>query len=1282
MAPPADSTSTTEPPTVVANFRLPAFSTIDSTIWFKRAEVQFRIKKITSSTSQADHVLAAIPDALFPQISKWMDSKGSSAIQYEDLKKYLLKKFSLTPEQRVKSIFELYRRPLGDQRPSDALDQLRALARLPNDSSDTPRTIDLLVALWLTRLPESVRAAITDFTALSDDEIALKADQHFDAQDASATSSLAASANPPADTLDDTPPEAIAIASSSTPRRPRPSTQPSNKAPTPARKADFTSSLCFYHAKFGPKAKKCQAPCAWPSSSQPSIATIEATSSKNDVFFLKDSHSNTQYLVDTGACRSLLPKSMAHPGARCSDVHLIAANGSPIQTYGSQHVVIATANKQYPWEFIIADVSLPLIGADFLAHYHLMVDVAHRRLVDTQNLSCSVMTVAPSELALHVQDTTHPYASLRDEFQSVFRPELRPAPQAKPPHGVYHFITTTGPPVFSKFRRLAPDRFVAARKVFQEMEKIGICQKSSSPWSSPLHLVQKKDGSLRPCGDYRRLNMITEPDHYPLPNIADITSFLHGAKIFSTLDLLKGYFQVPMNPADIPKTAITTPFGTYTFNFSCFGLRNAGATFQRMMDDLLGDLPFCVAYIDDILIFSSSPEEHLLHLRTVLQRLQDAGLVLRHDKCTFGAKEVDFLGHRLSAKGVLPLPSKVSAVKSFPVPTTVKALQEFIGMINYYHRFVPNLASIMTPLYEVLKGKPKSLTWGPPQESAFCASKDALAAATFLQFPAPGAPLSLSTDASDTAMGAVLEQTINGHPQPLAFFSRKLSPAESKYSTFDRELLAAYSSVRHFRHFLQGTSFTLQTDHLPLVHAFSKKSDSISARQQRHLSSISEYNCTLRHVPGKKNPVADALSRNSISTICTGIDYKILARLQQEERDSTDLQNSESSLQFQPISIDDSGITILCDVSTGRPRPWVPPSFRRQVFDAVHGIAHPSARSTTKLLRQKFIWYGLSKDAKSWSRSCLSCQTSKIHRHTESGVGSFPDAQRRFSHIHVDIVGPLPSSEDHRYLFTIVDRSTRWPEALPLKTADAASCASALLSSWISRFGVPLHITSDRGSSFTSSLWSALTTLIGSTHHLTTAYNPEANGLVERMHRTLKAALMTRCKDASWMSQLPWVLLGLRTTPKDGTDVSAAELVYGDPLVIPSEFFPATSTSPDLVRLRSKVGDLSPFPQTYSDTRKTHVPESLKKASHVFVRIDSHRAPLTPPYSGPYKVLQRNDKALLLLIKGSGDWVSIDRVKPAFLPPDDAPPVRFSRAGRPLVPSKRGAFVQTTTVQN
>ena len=276
-------------------------------------------------------------------------------------------------------------------------------------------------------------------------------------------------------------------------------------------------------------------------------------------------------------------------------------------------------------------------------------------------------------------------------------------------------------------------------------------------------MTPKKDGTWRPCGDYRRLNIITEPDHYAMPNISDLTSSIGTAHIFSKLDLLNGYFQVPVNPDDVPKTAITTPFGTYVFHYSTFGLRNSGATFQRMMDQLLGHLPFCRVYIDDILISSESHREHREHLRSVLEVLHSNGLVTRRDKCIFSASTIEFLGHDISGDGIRPLSSKVEAVNRFSRPTTVKQLQEFLGMINYYHRFIPNAAEILLPLYHLSSSKQKELeAWTPTHEHSFISAKNALAQAATLATPNNTNKLYLVTDASNIAIGAVLEQCNNG----------------------------------------------------------------------------------------------------------------------------------------------------------------------------------------------------------------------------------------------------------------------------------------------------------------------------------------------------------------------------------------------------------------------------------------------------------------------------------------------------------------------------------------
>ena len=438
-------------------------------------------------------------------------------------------------------------------------------------------------------------------------------------------------------------------------------------------------------------------------------------------------------------------------------------------------------------------------------------------------------------------------------------------------------------------------------------------------------------------------------------------------------------------------------------------------------------------------------------------------------------------------------------------------------------------------------------------------SKAALADATMLSHPKPGASISLTSDASDQAVGAVLEQYVDGSWQTLAFFSKQLRPPEQKYSPFDRELLALYLAIRHFKYFLEGRSFTMFTDHKPLVGAMSKASDLWTARQQRHLAHISEFSTDIRHISGKDNVVADCLSRNTTGTntldnVVLGIDYAAMARAQTQDTDVQAFQTAITGLTIRPIQIHNSGPVLLCDVSLGHPRPIVPRTFQRQVFEAIHNLAHPGRKSTVKLVANKFVWHGVKKQVNKWAQECLACQTSKIQSHVRSPVIKIPVPAKKFSHIHVDLVGPLPPSEGFTHLLTIIDRTTRWPEAIPMVQTSTTGCAIALIRHWIARFGVPLDMTSDRGPQFTSALWNEVANKLGIQVHRTTAYHPQSNGLLERFHRTLKAALKARLQGPRWTDELPWVLLGLRTVPKEDLDTSSAELVYGEPLTVPGEF--------------------------------------------------------------------------------------------------------------------------------
>lgn len=809
-------------------------------------------------------------------------------------------------------------------------------------------------------------------------------------------------------------------------------------------------------------------------------------------------------------------------------------------------------------------------------------------------------------------------------------------------------------PIVHRCRKLNPAKLESAKDSFKELMKQGYIEPSKSSWSSPLHLVPKQDGTWRICGDYRALNRVTKPDRYPLPHLMSFSEKLHGKTIFSKIDLLKAYHQIPMDDAHKEKTAIVTPFGLFQYKFLPFGLRNAPATFQRYMDELFREVDFVFVYLDDILIFSENEQKHESHLRQVFQILHDHDIKISFPKCEFMKSKIEFLGHLVTPRNIQPIPEKIQAIENFPKPATYDSLRRFIGMTGFYRRFIANFSDITFPLTEMLRevNQKEKLNWTTEAEKSFQACKKALKGIVGLAHLHPTSQdFQLVTDASQVAVGAALHQIVDGCPTPISFFSKKLTETQRKYSTYDRELLAVYLAVLHFKHLIEGQNITLLTDHKPLLSGLKAKTEPKSERQQRQMMLINEYISDFHYIRGADNIVADCLSRDICSVELDAFDLQTIADAQEKDEEFKEFK--EKLTEF----ITPSKKKIWCEVSSIAPRPFISKQLRKKVFEELHNIAHPGVKASLRLIKARYFWPNMDRDIRSAVKLCLSCQQSKINRHTKSPIQSFElPVSSRFQYVHMDIVGPLPVAQNipYRYLLTIIDRATRWVEAIPLIDITALSVATAFLEQWISRFGVPLYVVTDQGRQFESEFFKQLSKMIGFTKLRISPYHPQANGYIERVHRTLKSILKAR--KTHWLKALPFALLGLRAHPNTDTGCSPFTYVTGTNILIPPiSIIPINKDMEkeyiqELVEVMQSVDFTKVALGSNHSMNSFHIDPQLNTCSHVWMRIDRVLKPLESPYEGPFEVVERYGKTFKIRkASGKEQVVSIDRLKPVVV---------------------------------
>ena len=447
------------------------------------------------------------------------------------------------------------------------------------------------------------------------------------------------------------------------------------------------------------------------------------------------------------------------------------------------------------------------------------------------------------------------------DYEDMFPEQL---PKGRPPKREVEFAIKTEPGAAPPNRppyRLSPKEHEELQAQIEDLLAQGHIRPSQSPYGAPILFVPKKDGRWRMCIDYRALNKQTIKDRYPLPRIDDLLDRLGKAKYFSTIDLASGYHQIAMKEDDIPKTAFRTHRGHFEFVVMPFGVSNAPATFQRLMNKVFAKEldAFILVYLDDILVFSRTKEEHLEHIRTALGRLRDAKIYARLHKCEFYKDKVEYLGFDVSARGVQPSPDKVRAVVEWPKPSSVKDVRSFLGLAGFYRRFIKNFSLKAKPLTELTRDD-AVWRWEEPQEMAFKTLKRSLVTAPVLHMPNFDLPFVLMTDASAVSVGGILEQDFGSGLQPVAYESKKLSPTEMRYSAYERELLGIVWAIGKWRHYFEGRKLIVQTDHSSLRHL--PNQPSVNRRIWKWVSILQGYDIEIRHIPGKVNP-ADTFTRQA-----------------------------------------------------------------------------------------------------------------------------------------------------------------------------------------------------------------------------------------------------------------------------------------------------------------------------------------------------------------------------------------------------------------------------------
>ena len=930
-----------------------------------------------------------------------------------------------------------------------------------------------------------------------------------------------------------------------------------------------------------------------------------------------------------------------------------------------------------------------ILGVDWLRQYKAIInlDSSTISLQNSRGQRITILCETAKERKLYHlidlnKDSSEPSIEeipIINEYIDVFG-EVEGVPHHRPVEFQISLIPGASP-IIKKPTRMGPNELKELKKQLEELESKGFIRPSNSCWGAPVVFVKKHDGTLRMCIDYRELNKVTIKNKYPLPRIDDLFDQLSGAKIFSRLDLASGFHQMKVEDSSVKYTAFNTRYGLYEFLVMPFGLTNAPSYFVDLMNRIFRDYldKFVLIFIDDILIYSRTVEEHENHLHLVLSRLREKDLKAKFSKCAFWKEEVHFLGHVVSAKGISVNPNKIVAIQAWKRPSTVGEVRSFMGMAGYYRRFIKDFSKMSSPLTNLTR-KNQPFRWTEKCEQAFSKIKEALVNAPVLRVPEGNEDLIVYTDASGSGLGAVLMQ----QDQVIAYASRQLKPHESKYATHDLELAAVVYALKLWRHYLLGAKFILYTDHKALKYLFSQKD--LNMRQHRWVEFLAAYDLDILYTPGKANKVADALSRQHAKVAMLMIEefknLSLLTDLEIEEDNEVNMEMIEGGKKGK-LSL----ITLQSDlilkvgkmqeedpdllekkslIEKGEEVPnyhidkngylrnkskiCVPKNIglKEEILNKYHRSKysiHPGSTKMYQNLKRDYWWTGMKADVAKYVAKCMTCQQVKAETQRPSGLLqplSIP--QWKWEDISMDFIDGLPRSKrGNTSIWVVVDRLTKVAHFIPVKAErNAPKLAQIFMKEVVRLHGIPKTIVSDRDTIFTSRFWKSFQKAIGSELCLSTAYHPQSDGQTEVINKVLEDLLRACILDfgGNWEDHLHLAEFTYNNSYQSTIGMAPFEALYGKPCLSPicwveagekavlgPEYIKETTEKIELVRRRMAAAQ--DRQKKFADKKRKQV--EYEVGDYVFIKVSpmkkvlrfGKQGKLTPRYVGPYKILER-----------------------------------------------------------